>query len=206
MVSAIEIVGALNEPADAGALLDRLKLEQNESVRETLLRVLGKLRNAVAVGPLIDELTRLDAPDSAVARAAGLANAHDFITALPDGYQTKTLEGGVNLSIGQRQLVCIARAILTDPRILILDEATSSVDVVTEVLIQDALVQLLAGRTAIVIAHRLSTIRNADLICVVQDGRIVEQGDHDELIARGELYHDLYERQFVDMESKPPAR
>ncbi len=148
---------------------------------------------------------RPEAPDSAVVRAAGLANAHDFITALPDGYQIKTLEGGVNLSIGQRQLICIARAILTDPRILILDEATSSVDVVTEVLIQDALVQLLTGRTAIVIAHRLSTIRKADLICVVQDGRIVEQGDHDELIARGELYRDLYERQFVDMEEKPPV-
>ena len=106
-----------------------------------------------------------------VEQAARLANAHDFIMAKPDGYQTRVLEGAANLSVGQRQLVCIARAILTDPRILILDEATSNVDSLTESLIQDALRNLLQGRTAVVIAHRLSTIRNADLICVVQDGR-----------------------------------
>jgi len=141
---------------------------------------------------------RLDAPEGQVVQAAHLANAHDFVTALPEGYQTEVLEGGVNLSIGQRQLICIARAILADPRILILDEATSSVDVITEVLIQKALLQLLAGRTAIVIAHRLSTIRNADLICVVLDGRIVERGSHDELMARSGVYRDLYERQFVN--------
>ena len=131
--------------------------------------------------------------------AARLANAHEFIAALPDGYATEILEGGVNLSVGQRQLVCIARAVLADPRILILDEATASVDTVTEVLIQDALQRLLAGRTAIVIAHRLSTIRNADLICVVQAGRIVEQGTHDELVAHGGQYRDLYDRQFIHL-------
>ena len=138
-----------------------------------------------------------DAPDSAVEEAARLANAHEFIAALPDGYATGILEGGVNLSVGQRQLICIARAVLAEPRILILDEATASVDTVTEVLIQDALGRLLAGRTAIVIAHRLSTIRNADLICVVNEGRIIERGRHDELLARSGLYRDLYERQFV---------
>jgi len=142
---------------------------------------------------------RPDAPDEAVEEAARLANAHEFIMALPDGYETEVLEGGVNLSVGQRQLVCIARAVLADPRILILDEATSSVDTVTEALIQDALERLLAGRTAIVIAHRLSTVRNADLICVVQDGRIVERGTHEALLARGGLYRELYERQFVDV-------
>ena len=109
------------------------------------------------------------------------------------------LEGGVNLSMGQRQLICIARAALADPRILILDEATASVDTMTEALIQAAVDRLLAGRTAIVIAHRLSTIRNADTICVIQDGRIVEQGRHAELLARDGVYHELYERQFVDV-------
>ncbi len=140
-----------------------------------------------------------DAPDSALEEAARLANAHEFIAALPDGYATQILEGGVNLSIGQRQLVCIARAVLADPRILILDEATSSVDTLTEALIQEALQRLLAGRTAIVIAHRLSTVRHAGLICVLQAGRIVERGRHEELLALGGVYRDLYERQFVDV-------
>jgi ABC-type multidrug transport system fused ATPase/permease subunit len=135
----------------------------------------------------------------AVAEAARLANAHQFIMALPVGYETAILEGGVNLSIGQRQLICIARAALADPRILILDEATSSVDTVTEMLIQDALQRLLSRRTSIVIAHRLSTIINADLICVVEAGRIVERGRHEQLLAMGGLYRELYERQFVDL-------
>jgi ABC-type multidrug transport system fused ATPase/permease subunit len=142
---------------------------------------------------------RPDAGDGEVEEAARLANAHEFILALPDGYQTEILEGGVNLSVGQRQLICIARAVLADPRILILDEATASVDTITEMLIQEALQRLLAGRTAIVIAHRLSTIQHADQICVVEAGRIVERGRHDELLARGGLYRDLYDRQFVDL-------
>jgi ABC-type multidrug transport system fused ATPase/permease subunit len=141
---------------------------------------------------------RPDASQAAVEEAAHLANAHEFITALPQGYETVILEGGVNLSVGQRQLICIARAVLADPRILILDEATSSVDTVTEALIQEALRRLLSGRTAIVIAHRLSTVREADLICVIQAGRIVERGRHEELLAQGGVYQELYERQFVD--------
>jgi ATP-binding cassette, subfamily B, multidrug efflux pump len=132
-----------------------------------------------------------------VEQAARLANAHAFIEKLPDGYETVIQEGGVNLSVGQRQLICIARAVLANPRILIMDEATASVDTVTESMIQDALDRLLAGRTAIVIAHRLSTIRNADFICSVQGGRIVEQGSHDELLAQEGLYRTLYERQFL---------
>ena len=140
-----------------------------------------------------------NAPESAVEAAARSANAHEFIVALPDGYDTVIMEGGANISIGQRQLICIARAVLADPRILILDEATASVDTVTEMLIQEALDRLLAGRTSIVIAHRLSTIRNADLICVVQHGEIVERGSHDALLAQNGLYAQLYARQFVEM-------
>ncbi|MCB0008161.1 MAG: ABC transporter ATP-binding protein, partial [Anaerolineales bacterium] len=132
-----------------------------------------------------------------IVAAAEFANAHEFIQRLPDGYETEILEGAVNLSVGQRQLLCIARAALVDPRILILDEATASVDTVTEVYIQSALDRLMAGRTAIVIAHRLTTIRNADLICVVQAGQITQRGTHDELIAETGLYQDLYERQFL---------
>ncbi len=139
-----------------------------------------------------------DASDEEVKKAARLANVDEFIMQTPEGYQTQIQEGGVNFSLGQRQLLCIARAVLADPRILILDEATSSVDTMTEALIQDALDRLLAGRTAIVIAHRLSTIRKADFICVIEDGQIVEQGSHEVLLAQKGLYRDLYERQFVE--------
>ena len=131
--------------------------------------------------------------------AARAANAHEFIIALPDGYDTEIMEGGANLSVGQRQLICIAHAVLANPRVLILDEATASVDTVTEALIQDALDRLLSGRTSIVIAHRLSTIRNADLICAVEGGQIVERGTHAELLTKGGLYAMLYARQFVEM-------
>lgn len=140
---------------------------------------------------------RPEATDDEVISASKSANAHDFIMATSDDYQTEILEDGVNLSVGQRQLICIARAVLADPRILILDEATSSVDTVTEMLIQEALDRLLSQRTAIVIAHRLSTIVNADIICVVQAGQIVERGTHDELIGQGGLYSELYDKQFV---------
>jgi ATP-binding cassette subfamily B multidrug efflux pump len=138
------------------------------------------------------------ASDEQVERAARMANAHDFIISKPEGYQTRVMEGAANLSVGQRQLLCIARAVLTDPRILILDEATSNVDSLTESLIQDALRSLLHGRTAVVIAHRLSTIRSADLICVIQDGKIVERGRHEELLVGNGVYTALYNRQFSD--------
>ncbi len=135
--------------------------------------------------------------DAEVEEAARHANAHEFITLLPEGYDTQVMEGGANLSLGQRQLICIARAVLAEPRILILDEATASVDTVTEVLIQGALDRLLEGRTSVVIAHRLSTIRNADLICAVEGGRIVQRGTHEELLEAGGLYADLYARQYL---------
>ena len=128
--------------------------------------------------------------------AARTVNAHGFITELPDGYETVLGEGGGALSQGQRQLLSFARALLTDPRILILDEATSNIDTRTEAIIQKALGTLLESRTSIVIAHRLSTIRNADQILTIDDGRIVERGPHDELLKRDGLYADLYRRQF----------
>ncbi len=141
--------------------------------------------------------SRPDASMSEVQRAAQAANAHGFIEALPLGYETDLVEGGANLSVGQRQLVCIARAVLANPRLLILDEATSSVDTLTESLIQQALQHLLAGRTAVIIAHRLSTVRHADRIYVVEGGRIVDQGRHEELLSRGGTYKMLYEAQWV---------
>jgi len=141
---------------------------------------------------------RPEATDEEVERAAQLANAHEFISGKPDGYGTRIQEGASNLSVGQRQLVSIARAVLSDPRILILDEATSNVDSMTESLIQDALQKLLHARTAVIIAHRLSTIRNADLICVVQDGQIVEKGNHETLLALNGVYSALYQRQFAE--------
>jgi ATP-binding cassette subfamily B protein/subfamily B ATP-binding cassette protein MsbA len=131
-----------------------------------------------------------------VEAAARVVNADDFITSLPEGYDTLLGEGGGALSQGQRQLLSFARAILTDPRILILDEATSNIDTRTEATIQRALAKLLEGRTSIVIAHRLSTIRNADLILVIERGSIAERGSHAALIEKNGLYADLYRRQF----------
>jgi ATP-binding cassette subfamily B protein len=148
---------------------------------------------------------RLDATDEEVIAAARLANADRFIQRLPQGYQTQVSEQGHNFSQGQRQLLAIARAVLADPRILILDEATSSVDTRTEVHIQQALLRLLEGRTAFVIAHRLSTIRKADQVLVVNDHGIVERGTHEELLAQRGFYHDLYMSQFRRVEALAAA-
>lgn len=140
---------------------------------------------------------RLDATDEEILAAATLANADGFIRLLPGGYDSRVSEQGNNFSEGQRQLLAIARAVLADPRILILDEATSSVDTRTEVQLQQALLRLMEGRTAFVIAHRLSTIRNADQVLVVNDHRIIERGNHEELLAMKGFYHDLYMSQFM---------
>ena len=139
---------------------------------------------------------RLNATQEEIEAAARAVSAHDFIAALPQGYDTRLGTGGGTLSGGQRQLVSFARAVLADPRILILDEATSNIDTRTEALIQEALGTLLRGRTSVVIAHRLSTIRNADMILVVESGRVVERGTHASLLSSGGLYADLYRRQF----------
>jgi ABC-type multidrug transport system fused ATPase/permease subunit len=141
---------------------------------------------------------RLEASDAEVEAAARAVGAHDFITRLRQGYETPVEEGGLLLSVGQRQLISFARALLADPRILILDEATSSVDTQTERVIQQALSLLLKGRTSFVIAHRLSTVVNADRIVVIQGGRITEQGTHLELLARGGVYYKLYRTGFEE--------
>ena len=148
---------------------------------------------------------RLDATRKEIEAAARAVSAHSFIVTLPDGYDTLLGEGGGNLSQGQRQLLSFARAVLADPRILILDEATSNVDTRTEALIQEALNTLLKGRTSVVIAHRLSTIHNADMILVIEAGRIVERGTHASLLAKNGFYADLYHRQFREPAPTAPG-
>jgi ATP-binding cassette subfamily B protein len=145
----------------------------------------GTVRENIAFG-------RPDATQDEIEAAARAVGAHDFITGLENGYETEVAERGARLSLGQRQLVAFARALLADPRILVLDEATSSVDIGTERRIELALRTLLAGRTAFIIAHRLSTIRNADLIVVLEHGKVIEQGTHEELLDREGLYLSLY--------------
>jgi ATP-binding cassette subfamily B protein len=139
---------------------------------------------------------RLEATDDECIEAAKGASAHSFIETLPHGYDTVLAGGGSNLSQGQRQLITIARIILANRPVLILDEATSSVDTRTERDLQQALTKMMRGRTSFVIAHRLSTIRDADVIVAIAEGRIVDVGSHDELMAAGGFYHDLYMSQF----------
>jgi len=139
----------------------------------------------------------MEAGDEEVREAARMARAAEFIEALPQGYDTWVQEGAVNISLGQRQLVCLARVMLTKPSLIVLDEATSSVDTRTERLIQEALQDLMAGRTSIIIAHRLATVREVDRIIALQDGRIVEMGTHQELLEKDGLYSRLYHTQMA---------
>lgn len=155
----------------------------------------GSIRDNIKYG-------KLDATDEEVIQAAKAAHVHQFVKTLPGGYDMELNEEANNVSQGQKQLLTIARAILADPKILILDEATSSVDTRTEVLIQKAMDNLMKGRTSFVIAHRLSTIKDADLILVMKDGDIIEQGNHEELLARKGFYADLYNSQFEKKEAQ----
>ncbi len=182
-----------------------IRIDEHD-IRDVTLQSLRKQVRIISQDPFlfsrsIEENIAYGMPEATkdeIEEAARKANAHDFISRLPEGYSTRVLEGGVNLSQGQRQLISIARALLTNPRILILDEATANIDTITESLIQEALTHLLHGRTAIVIAHRLSTVRNADWVYVLNKGKIMEQGTHAALIKQKGLYAQLYERQFMD--------
>lgn len=173
---------------------------------------LASLRNQMGImlqdtfifsGTIMDNIkySRLDATDEEAIAAAKAVKAHDFIAAMPDGYNTEVNERGSRLSVGQRQLISFARALLADPRILILDEATSSIDTKTELALQEGLQRLLKGRTSFIIAHRLSTIKNADKIMYINDGKIMEQGTHDELMANGGAYYHLYTAQYRLLEA-----
>jgi ATP-binding cassette subfamily B multidrug efflux pump len=194
----VNMIGRFYDVDDGAVLVDGIDVREvtKASLRSQMGVVLQD--SFLFSGTVADNIRygRLDATDAEIEAAAQAAHAHDFIMRLPEGYATKLGERGNTLSQGQRQLLGIARALLRDPRILILDEATSSVDSRTEALIQSALQTLLKGRTSFVIAHRLSTIRDADQVLVMQAGQIVERGTHDELLARNGLYAELYRRQF----------
>jgi len=174
---------------------------QQDSLREQIGVVLQD--NFLFSGTVAENIRygKLDATDDEIKAAAQTVGAHGFITGLSDSYETELGERGGTLSQGQRQLLSFARTILADPRILVLDEATASVDTRTELVIQEALSKLLAGRTSFVIAHRLSTIRDADQVLVMEQGKIVERGSHDELVAQDGAYAQLYARQFREVRS-----
>jgi len=215
-------IGATKPAMGPGSVLEQLGQEGSGGQvfnRRVVIRLLAYLRPyrgqmtlsfctmlvASALTLAVPYLMKV-AIDQYIARAdaEGLTRIALLIAATFVGLYAATSIQQYQLSwVGQRQLVCIARAVLADPRILILDEATANVDTVTETMIQAALERLLRGRTAIVIAHRLNTIRKADLICVIQDGQIVERGAHEELLALGGVYRSLYERQFVTPEAVP---
>jgi ATP-binding cassette subfamily B protein len=189
-----KLLARFYEPTHGRITIDGLDL--NEVTQASLRRQLGVVpqEGFLFAGTVAENIAfgEPEATTDQIVSAARTVGAHEFVLRLEDGYETELGERGTRLSLGQRQLVAFARALLADPRILILDEATSSVDIGTERRIEQALRILLADRTAFIIAHRLSTIRNADLIVVLEHGRIVEQGSHDELLERRGLYTSLY--------------
>jgi len=189
-----KLLARFYEPTSGRITIDGVDL--NDVSQESLRRQLGIVpqEGFLFAGTVAENIAfgKPDARPEAIVRAAQTVGAHEFILRLEDGYETQLGERGSRLSLGQRQLVAFARALLADPRILILDEATSSVDIGTERAIEQALRTLLADRTSFVIAHRLSTIRDADLIVVLEHGQVIEQGSHDELLARRGLYTSLY--------------
>jgi ATP-binding cassette subfamily B protein len=203
----INLLYRFYDPTEGGIAVDGhdLRKVKIESLRKQMGIVLQD--PFLFSGTIMDNIrySRPTATDEEVISVVKAIGAHDFIVRLPEGYQTEVKERGSRLSVGQRQLVSLARALLANPRILIMDEATSSIDAYTELIIQRAIDKILEGRTAIIIAHRLSTVRNADQIIVLDEGRIAERGTHAQLLRKGGLYRRLYEMQFkVEPESQRP--
>jgi len=203
----IKLLCRFYDPQSGQILIDGhdLKKIKLKSLRKRMGIVLQE--TFLFSGTIMDNIRygKINATKEEVIAAAKLVGAHEFIEKLPEGYNTKIGAGGAGLSAGQKQLISFARALLRDPAILILDEATSSIDPYTDLLIRKAMKVLLKNRTAIIIAHRLSTVRDADRILVIDNGKIVEEGSHEELIKKGGLYSHLYKMQFKEPEKEAPA-
>ncbi|RLG94560.1 ABC transporter ATP-binding protein [Candidatus Bathyarchaeota archaeon] len=198
----IKLICRFYEPKSGQILIDGYDIRKVKM--KPLRRQIGIVPQETILfsGTIMDNIRygRIDASDEEVIAAAKIVGAHEFIERLPKGYETRIGEGGAGLSVGQKQLIAFARALIRNPAILIMDEATSSIDPYTDLLIRKAMKALLKDRTSIIIAHRLSTVRDADRILVIDDGRIVEEGTHEELIEKGGLYSHLYEMQFKEPE------
>ena len=198
----IKLICRFYEPKSGQILIDGYDIRKVKM--KSLRRQIGIVPQETILfsGTIMDNIRygRIDASDEEVIAAAKIVGAHEFIERLPKGYDTRIGEGGAGLSVGQKQLIAFARALIRNPAILIMDEATSSIDPYTDLLIRKAMKALLKDRTSIIIAHRLSTVRDADRILVIDDGRIVEEGTHEELIEKGGLYSHLYEMQFKEPE------